>query len=133
MRRAQGFTLIELVVVMLIISGGLLGITSLFSNSVKSLSTNEDLQFAAQAAQQCAERVLALRRNTSQFTVSSISSTLCNAPADAFTRTLAVAPLTAASAPEPCLTGSTCSMVTVTVNKTATPALYSLVELMLVY
>jgi len=137
MRRAAGFTLIELVLVMLIISGGLLGIASLFSNTSKGLSTNDDLQIATQAAQQCAERVLALRRGASSFTAGNVVTTMCDVLTvpTGFTRDpLSISSLTAgSSAPTPCLTGQTCSMVTVKVKKTSVPAIYALIEVMLAY
>lgn len=81
MRQLAGFTLIELVIVMLVITVGLLGLTPLFSNTSKSLTINEDLQRAAEYAQQCAEQVLAARRN-STYAAFAVPGAVCN-PADA--------------------------------------------------
>lgn len=88
MRRIAGFTLIELVIVMVVISVGLLGLTGLFSNSTTTLTANENLQRATQYAQQCAEQVLATRRNSTNFTVASFTiPTVCSGNSDGFVRT----------------------------------------------
>ena len=63
MNRPAGFTLIELVLVMIVISVGLLGLAAAFSNSARSLTTNETLQQATQSAQECAEKAMATRRS----------------------------------------------------------------------
>ncbi len=60
---ADGFTLIELVLVMLIISFGLVGLASMFGSNVKALTIVEDAQRAAQYGQECAERVIATHRD----------------------------------------------------------------------
>src|SRR5262245_56941655 len=62
MRRSAGFTLVELVVVMIIIAIGMAGIAEIFSNTSTSLTTNETQQQASQYDQGCAERLLATRR-----------------------------------------------------------------------
>ena len=122
----RGFTLIELVIVMLIISAGLLGIASLFGNTSSALSTNEGLQQATQYAQECAERVVGIRRS-SGFGSSSISSTMCNTTADTpagllppmatgFTRSVAITTYNGTGSP--CPTGTAnCKNVVVTVTK----------------
>ena len=126
MRIGKGFTLIELVIVMLIISAGLLGIASLFGNTSSALSTNEALQQATQYAQECAERVVGIRRS-SGFSSSSIISTMCNTTADTpagllppmaagFSRTVAITTYNGTGSP--CPTGTAnCKNVVVTVTK----------------
>ena len=81
-RQSQGFTLIELVIIMVLISAGVLGMSSLFSISSTSLTTNEVRQQMTQYAQECAERVLATRRS-SGFASTSISNAMCNTTAAA--------------------------------------------------
>lgn len=125
MRRPSGFTLIELVVVMVVISVGLLGIASLFSNTAKGLSINESMQQAAQYAQECAEHVLAVRYDLG-FTSSSINDTMCNAlgTTPGFTRTVTNAgandtytcPSPQAPSCSACPPSATCRNVAVTVD-----------------
>lgn len=86
MRRSNGFTLIELVIVMIIISVGLVGLTSLFSNTSKSLTTNEVLQQAAQYAQECAERAIATRRSNGFTQFKANGSFSCGSNPSGFTR-----------------------------------------------
>lgn len=146
MRRAAGFTLIEMVLVMLVISVGLLGLTGLFSNTVKSLSTNEILQQAGQYAQECAEQVITARRDpTKKFTWFDTNTFSCGNPSN-FTRTVAVSPLISATpnyytgnngtcnghTPCPCPNGINCRDVTITATSTANTALSSVVTLLLV-
>ena len=138
MRIRDGFTLIELVMVMLIVSAGLLGIASLFGTTSNSLSTNETLQQATQYARECAERVFGIRRSLG-FASGSISSTMCNTTADTpagqipvmvtgFSRTVTVTTYNGTGSP--CPTGTAnCKNVVMTVSK---GSLSSVVTIMLV-
>ena len=138
MRPHQGFTLIELVIVMLIISAGLLGIASLFGSTSTALSTNETVQQATQYARECAERVIGIRRSQG-FASASISSTMCNTTTDTpagqmpamptgFARTVAITTYNGTGSP--CPTGTAnCKDVVVTVSKAS---LSSAVTIMLV-
>ena len=129
-RPAAGFTLIELVIVMVIIAVGLLGMTSLFSNTSTSLSTNETLQQVTQYAQECAEKAIATRRNLG-FASASINSTMCDSLVlpSGFTRT--VGGTTAVDGTgSPCPSGiANCKNVLVTVTN---GALSSSITVMLV-
>ncbi len=58
----QGFTLLELVMVMLIIAVASVPILGQFTNVASSLGINEEIQTAAQLAQERAEGILADRR-----------------------------------------------------------------------
>ena len=138
MRVHDGFTLIELVIVMLIVSAGLLGIATLFGNTSSSLSTNETLQQATQYAQECAERVIGIRRSLG-FASSSISSTMCNTTADTpvgqlptmssgFSRSVGITTYNGTGSPCPVGTAN-CKDVVVTVSKAS---LSSVVTVMLV-
>ena len=132
MRHPAGFTLIELVIVMLVISVGLLGLTPLFSNTSKSLTTNEDLQRTTQYAQQCAEQVLTTRRESTfaSFAIDATSGSACSSTPDVgYTRTAGVGTPYSYNAagcngnsPCPCPSGGTnnCKNVTITVAKGAT-------------
>lgn len=137
-KRQLGFTLIELVIVILITSFGLLGLTSLFSNASSSLTTNETLQRATQYAQECAEKVIATRRDdplgfdaTSLATAapSNICNTVDDAPAGllpalatGFARTVVVGSTYSGDVANtaPCPSGTdNCRDVTVTVTNSA--------------
>ena len=82
MRSDRGFTLIELVVVIVVVGVGLVGLTPLLNVAATSLTINETAQQAAQYAQECAERVLAIRRAPTFDWATSINTSLCNSTTD---------------------------------------------------
>lgn len=61
--RETGFSLIELVMVIMILGIASVGLASGYTQLGRSLLLNEDAQAAAQQAQACAEHILASRRN----------------------------------------------------------------------
>lgn len=131
MRRAAGFTLIELVLVMIVISVGLLGLASIFSNVSKALPTNEILQQAAQYAQECAENAIATRREQG-FNWFASNTFSCGANPSGFVRAANVGATYAGSATSACPEGITCRNVSISVTSTANASLSSSVTLMLV-
>lgn len=150
MPRAEGFTLIELVIVMLIISFGLLGLTGMFTTAATSLTANEMAQKLTQYAQECAEKVTATRRNdTLGFaapsliagTVGTPLSAICNTPTDApagtmplmdsgFARTVVIADVIGTGTPCPLDTSVNCKTVTITATKSGQPS--TVIDVMLV-
>jgi prepilin-type N-terminal cleavage/methylation domain-containing protein len=58
----RGFTLIELVLVILILTIASTALVALFGRLTGSMDINHDIQAAAQLAQECAEHLLAARR-----------------------------------------------------------------------
>jgi prepilin-type N-terminal cleavage/methylation domain-containing protein len=62
LRTATGFTLIELVMVIVLLSISSAGLIMLFGQLTNSLAINNDIQTAAQLAQECAEHLLGARR-----------------------------------------------------------------------
>jgi Tfp pilus assembly protein PilV len=62
-RHLRGFTLIELVAIIVLMSVGAVAILSLFGQTGKSLATNQETQTGAQLAQACAEQIMAIRRS----------------------------------------------------------------------
>ena len=63
-KHARGFSLIELVLVMVLLSIASVGLVALFGRLGNSLGVNNDTQAAAQQAQECAEYLLAERRRS---------------------------------------------------------------------
>jgi prepilin-type N-terminal cleavage/methylation domain-containing protein len=71
--RQQGFSLLELVAVILILAIAAVPLFSLLSQPARSLLSNERIQTAAQLAQERAEYLLAVRRN-SGYTAADVST-----------------------------------------------------------
>lgn len=122
--------------VMLVISVTLLGITATMNRASQSLSVNENLQQTAQYAQECAEKVLAIRRDAG-YTSSSINADMCNssnlpAMAAGYSRTVSVQDVSGTgTGTDPCPSGtSNCKNVTITVTN---GALSSSISVLLVY
>ena len=63
-KRDQGFTLIELVLVIVLLSIASVGLVTLLGQLTNSLAVNNDTQAAAQQAQECAEYLLDARRRS---------------------------------------------------------------------
>ena len=124
----RGFSLIELIVVIVVVSIAAVVLLAQFGGIAKSLGSNEDIQAAAQLAQECSEYVMAVRRNPTQG-FAAVTDTVCDvlpAPLPGFTRTVDVTNLTARP---PCTatTAGTCKKVVVSIAKGAiTPAAVTL-------
>lgn len=128
MHRAAGFTLLELVGVIIVISVGLAGLASMFGQSGWALIIGEDVQTAAQHGQECAERFMAVRRDLG-FDDVSINTTLCDPSPAGFTRTVTV-PATYTGGPATaCPDLATCRDITITTTRGAAT---SVITLMLV-
>ena len=84
-RPTAGFTLLELVAVIVLISVGLAGLASMFGQTGRALIVGEDAQAAAQYGQECAERFMATRRDLG-FNHATITTTLCDPSPAGFTR-----------------------------------------------
>lgn len=118
MKGSRGFSLIELVAIIVVLSLGLVGLTALFGQTVGSVDINDRLGVAAQAAQRCAEHVLARRRVDPAIGFAGVASGLCaGLPAyNGFTATDVVA----AYAGTGCPGGAGCKQVTVTASDGST-------------
>lgn len=139
-RSARGFTLMEMVTVMVIISIGVLGLTRLFGSTRNSLSANETVQQATQYAQECSESVMTVRRNQG-FAWFASNTFSCGAAPSGFTRTNnpVGATYTGTSSgacnghtPCPCPNTVSCRDVVITVTNATNTAYSSTVTLMLV-
>ena len=75
---AQGFSLLELVITIVVLGIAAVAILSMFGQAVHSLAINENIQTAAQAGQSCGEHILATKRRYT-FGFSLIDSAICDA------------------------------------------------------
>jgi prepilin-type N-terminal cleavage/methylation domain-containing protein len=114
-RSARGFTLLEMVLVIVLLGVGTIGVLSMFGQVAKSLPASRDVQAAAQGAQACAEYILGARRS-GQVAVADIDATICNVlPAvSGFSRSVAVSDVSAGAACPDSAAG-TCVQAVVTV------------------
>lgn len=119
MRAARGFSLIELIMIIVVI--GVMGafLATTFSQLPRSLDVSEGAQTASQLAQQCSERVLARRRSAAVGFVPIVSGTCVGLPTlpgyvvtDTVTDISGVAPCPSAAA-------NSCKRVMVTVTRNA--------------
>jgi type II secretory pathway pseudopilin PulG len=116
MRGARGFSLIELI--MIIVAIGVMGafLTTTFSQMPDSLTVGEGAQTGSQLAQQCSELVIARRRNAAIGFAGIASGGCLGLPVIAgYAITDVVAPYAGAACP----VGGTCLQVTVTVTRNA--------------
>lgn len=115
MSRQAGFTLIELVVVIVFLALAAVPLFGLFTQASASLIDNERIQTAAQLAQERAEDILA-RRRAQDFTAVGLGTTTdaLGANYSAYTRTVTV--VQPPSGPG-CPGGATCKEVVVNVSQ----------------
>ena len=118
-RTQKGFTLIELVLVIIIISVASVPLFSLYSQATSSLLNNEDIQTAAQLAQERAERILALRRSQGFNAVPDIApSSLTENLTGNFTGYTRITNITQPGTPPAgCPPGAICNLVAISVNR----------------
>ena len=121
MSTVRGFSLIELIMIIVLLSIGLVGLMAMFGRSVGSLDRDAGLQTGAQAVQQCAEHILGVRRRvTNGF--DPVDADTCSAlgiPAG-YTRALTVtSPYTGSACPTVTLPATvTCKRVQIVVSMT---------------
>ena len=117
---SRGFSLVELVMVIVVVAIGVVGIGAAFAYMSRSLAVNEDLQRTWQVAHECAEQVLATTRaprgHYAALAVAS-PSTVCDGLAAAgFTRVVNVTAM-ATGGTSLCAAGWSCKRVQVTVTR----------------
>lgn len=115
MRRVDGFTLLELLAVIVIVSVGLAGLAKMFGNTSMALALGESTQLTAQYAQECAEYVLGVRKDLG-FT--SIAANTCDTLPPlptGYSRSLSLAANTTGACPS----SSVCTNAAVTVSRGA--------------
>jgi prepilin-type N-terminal cleavage/methylation domain-containing protein len=114
MREQQGFTLLELVMVIMLVALASIPILGQFSQAAGTLLTDEIIQTAAQLAQERAEGLLADRRNTGYAAVptGTVNDVLGGAYSS-YNRTVTV---TSPPVGSGCAAGATCKEVVVKVD-----------------
>jgi prepilin-type N-terminal cleavage/methylation domain-containing protein len=117
--RQRGFTLIELVAIIVLLSIAGTAILGMFGQVGRSLTTNQDTQTGAQLVQEKAEQILADRRNAARGFAWIVAA---NYPAEtpisgfaAFDRSVTISDITT-SPPCPVTTAGTCRQVVVRVS-----------------
>jgi Tfp pilus assembly protein PilV len=118
LRRSGGFSLVELIMIIVVLSVGIAGLTALYGELGGAIDVNDDIGAGAQAAQRCAEHVLMQRRASTGAGYAGVVSGLCAAlPAvGGFTATDVAAAYGGAGCP----VGATCQQVTVTASNGST-------------
>ncbi len=115
----RGFTLIEVVATMLLLSVGAVGILGMYSTVGRTLSSNQDIQTAAQLAQECSEYVLAQRRNNAAVGYAGVTGiNFCSAALPVMASFNPVT-TTITSPYAPAFCPGTCKLVTISVTKGA--------------
>lgn len=115
--RAKGFSLIELVAVIVVISVAAVGFTAAYAPLVRSPQITQDIDFAAQLAARCAEHVLGQRRINAAVGFAGIAGNMCSAlNANGFTVSTAVSALVGGACPA----SRTCKAVVITATDGST-------------
>lgn len=113
----QGFTLIELIAVIVIMAIASVPLFGLFSQSGASMLANEKIQTAAQLAQEHAEYLMALRRNqgytAADISVGQVENLTGNYTG--YTRTTSIVDETTPYAGSDCPAAGACKQITVSV------------------
>ena len=111
----DGFTLIELVMVIIIVALATVPILGQFTQVAGSTLLDEEIQTAAQLAQERAEGILALRRDQGYAAVATgTTSDVLTGSYSGYSRSVTVTELPAGAG---CASGATCKGVVVSVNR----------------
>ena len=107
----MGFSLIEVVIIIMVMSIIAVPLTLQFSQAGSSWQLNERVQTASQLAQGCAEELLSTRRLSGHTAALAISCSALPASFSSYTRTLTLATFSSSACPD-----TSCSLVTVVVT-----------------
>lgn len=116
--RVRGFTLIELIVVVVILATGAAAVSLMVANVGRYQSVNRDFQVGTQLIQQCAEFILTKHRREQTYFAGLATSANCYGMAS-FSGWSAAPAATVAdhTGLAGCPTGGTCKLVTITLSK----------------
>lgn len=117
MKQHRGFTLIELVMVIVILSIASVAVLDQFTQASKAWFVDEDVQIASQLVQERAEQVLLSRRISgyASVTLGTVNDTLTGSFAS-YTRTVIVSVLSGAPCP-----AASCKQVHISVARAGAP------------
>lgn len=136
MGRHSGFTLLEMIAIILIVSVGVIGLSRLYGSSTAGIAVGANLQVMSQQAQSCAERVIATRRDLG-FGAATLTSNLCDPAPSGLANILNMGAIYTGTSTSTCPYTAQCRDVVVTVCAAAnTPCsgnvLKSSIKMMLV-
>lgn len=115
--RARGFSLIEIVAIIVVLSIAAVGFTAAYGPLVRSAEATQGIDFAAQLAARCAEHVLGQRRINRLVGFAGVAGDMCGGlNASGYTVGTAVAALTGGACPA----GRSCKAVTITATNGTT-------------
>lgn len=111
LRRTSGFSLIELVAIIVVLSVAAVGFTSAYVPLVRSPEVTQSIDFAAQLAAGCAEHVLGQRRVNAAVDFAGVAGNMCSGlSASGYTVSTTVAALVGGACPA----SRNCKSVTIT-------------------
>lgn len=125
---SQGFTFIETIVVMTLLGIAAVTIIKLQGTVFYGKSDNKDLQVGVMLMQECAEQVIAVRRNAGY---TAVNTSTCSALGNYGGYTAPIVTVTADNTGTACPTGGTCNKVVITLSKDGsklTPVTLELVD-----
>lgn len=125
---SQGFTFIETIVVMTLLGIAAVTIIKLQGTVFYGKSDNKDLQVGVMLMQECAEQVIAVRRNAGY---TAVNTSTCSALGNYGGYTAPIVTVTADNTGTACPTGGTCNKVVITLSKNGsklTPVTLELVD-----
>lgn len=111
---SRGFTLIETIIVMVVLSIAAVAIINLQGNVFYGQSNNKDLQVGAQLLQECAEQVIAVRRKSG---LNAVTTSTCNALGNYGGFGVPLITITDDNTGVACPTGGNCKQVMITLSK----------------
>ena len=121
MHAARGFSLIELIMIIVALGVASAFLTTTFTQLPRSLDVSEGAQTASQLAQQCSERVLAQRRDPAVGFGPIASGTCAGLPVLAGYAVTDIVTDASGAAPCPSALANSCKQVVVTVTRNGVP------------
>jgi type II secretory pathway pseudopilin PulG len=119
MKRVRGFTLVEMVIIIILLAGGATAMMALYSQASGAMTRSETIQVAVQLAQECSDYIVTRRRQQDYATVTGLGTTVCDSPNlpvyAGYNRTVATAAVAPGSGACPSTAGA-CTQYTVSTD-----------------